>query len=46
MTHEQIVAWLLANRPGAFWSLTGTEYDNLLWLDTPETKPTAEEMGL
>lgn len=46
MTHSQIVAKLLEIRPEAHWTLNGNTYDGLIWLDSPDTKPTAEELGL
>lgn len=46
MTHEQLVAAILAARPGSHWNLRGTTYESLEWLDAPETKPTAAELGL
>jgi hypothetical protein len=46
MTHLEIVNWLISNRPGAKWNLSGETYEGLEWLDSPETKPTAEEIGL
>jgi hypothetical protein len=33
-------------RPEAEWVLRGSTYDGLEWLDTNQTKPTAEELGL
>ena len=36
---------LISLRPGAQWSWTGLEYSGLNWLDTEQTKPTAEEIN-
>lgn len=46
MTHKQVVDFLVANHPLAHWTLTGNTYSGFTWLDSPETKPTAEELGL
>ena len=32
-------------RPGSNWKLNGDSYSGLVWLDTPETKPTESELG-
>jgi hypothetical protein len=44
--HDQITNTILRIRPMALWSLTGDTYEGLEWLDTVQTKPTAEELGL
>ena len=36
---------LISLRPGAQWAWTGKEYSGLNWLDTEQTKPTAEEIN-
>ena len=36
---------LLALKPGAKWVLHGTEYSNLEWLDSGQTKPTETEVN-
>ena len=36
---------LISLRPGAQWSWLGLEYSGLNWLDTEQTKPTAEEIN-
>ena len=36
---------LISLRPGAQWSWSGVEYSGLNWLDTEQTKPTAEEIN-
>jgi hypothetical protein len=36
---------LISLRPGAQWSWSGLEYSGLNWLDTEQTKPTAEEIN-
>lgn len=46
MTHADIVAKLLEIRPGAQWELIDATYDGLIWLDTVQVKPTAQELGL
>jgi hypothetical protein len=46
MTHIQIIEWLEVNRPNCQWSLSGNGYEGLVWLSSPETKPTAQEIGL
>jgi hypothetical protein len=46
MTHEDIVKKLLEIRSGAIWTLNGDTYDGLVWSDTIQVKPTAQEIGL
>lgn len=46
MTHEQLAAKITLLRPGAEWNLRGNTYEGLEWLDTIQTKPTKEELGL
>ena len=36
---------LLALKPGAKWVLHGTEYSDLEWLDSGQTKPTETEVN-
>ena len=33
-------------RPGAEWSLNGSNYDDVVWHDTNQTKPTKQEVEL
>ena len=33
-------------RPGAEWSLNGSNYDDIVWHDTNQTKPTKQEVEL
>ena len=35
---------LLSLRPGAKWSMNGEDYDQLVWADTEQTKPTKSEV--
>lgn len=46
MTHLELVQKIEAIRPGAIWTLTDTAYENLIWQDTVQPKPTAAELGL
>ena len=36
---------LLSLRPGAEWTLNGDTYEGLVWLDSIQQKPTAEEIN-
>jgi len=40
-----IPAALQALKPGAEWTLRGTEYSGLEWLDSGQTKPTETEVN-
>lgn len=42
MDHDDMVRVLCAIRPGAEWSLTGT---NIIWLDQLQLAPTDKEMS-
>jgi len=44
MTRQELVAKLLAIRPGAVWNLRGDTYDGLEWLDQTQSKPTLAEL--
>ena len=46
MTNREIVTVLETIRPGAVWTLRGNDYTGLEWLDTNQSKPTAQELGL
>lgn len=35
---------LVSLRPGAKWSMNGEDYDQLVWADTEQTKPTKAEV--
>ena len=39
-----IPAILESLRPGASWTLNGETYDDLLWRDDTQTKPTTQEI--
>ena len=36
---------LLSLRPGAEWTLNGSDYSDLTWLDTKQTQPTETEVN-
>jgi len=40
-----VIDALISLKPGAQWTWSGTEYAGLNWLDTEQTKPTAEEIN-
>lgn len=40
-----IVDAILSLRPKSQWSLNGSEYSNLVWLDTTQSKPTEQEVN-
>ena len=44
MKHD-IASALLKLKPGAEWTLRGTEYSGLEWLDSSQTKPTETEIN-
>lgn len=43
--HDNFVQAINNLRPGAEWALSGDGYENLIWLDTKQTKPTEEEVN-
>ena len=46
MEEYSIVDALVELRPGAEWSIAGRDYDQLVWLDKSQTKPTLEELNI
>ena len=46
MEEYSIVDALIELRPGAEWSIAGRDYDQLVWLDKSQTKPTLEELNI
>ncbi|MGD9637833.1 MAG: hypothetical protein AB7U85_02085 [Alphaproteobacteria bacterium] len=44
MTHEQIIQTLMKIRINARWTLNGDTFDDLIWLDEVQVKPTSEEI--
>ena len=40
-----ITTALIALKPGAQWVLRGTDYSNIEWLDSSQTKPTETEVN-
>ena len=40
-----ITSALLALKPGAEWTLRGSDYTGLTWLDSSQTKPTETEIN-
>ena len=44
MKHD-ITTALLALKPGAEWTLRGSDYTGLTWLDSSQTKPTETEIN-
>jgi hypothetical protein len=40
-----ITSALLALKPGAEWSLSGSDYSGLIWLDSKQTQPTETEVN-
>lgn len=46
MLLKDLVAAIEAARPLAQWTLQGNTYAGLVWLDTVQSKPTPEELGL
>ena len=44
MKHD-IASALLSLKPGAEWTLRGTEYSGLEWTDSSQTKPTETEIN-
>lgn len=40
-----IVNALFSLRPGAEWTLNGNEYENLIWDDETQTKPSEDEIA-
>ena len=46
MEEYSIVDALIELRPGAEWSIGGRDYEQLVWLDKSQTKPTLEELNI
>ena len=46
MEEYSIVDALFELRPGAEWSIGGRDYEQLVWLDKSQTKPTLEELNI
>ena len=40
-----IASALLVLKPGAEWTLRGSDYSDLTWLDSSQTKPTETEIN-
>ena len=40
-----IISALLILKPGAEWTLRGSDYSDLTWLDSSQTKPTETEIN-
>ena len=40
-----ITSALLSLKPGAQWTLSGSDYSGLTWLDSSQTKPTESEVN-
>ena len=40
-----ITSALLSLKPGAQWTLSGSDYSGLTWLDSSQTKPTETEVN-
>ena len=45
MEEYSIVDALVELRPGAEWSIGGRDYEQLVWLDKSQTKPTLDELN-
>ena len=45
MEEYSIVDALFELRPGAEWSIADRDYEQLVWLDKSQTKPTEEEIN-
>ena len=45
MEEYSIVDALFELRPGAEWSIANRDYEQLVWLDKSQTKPTLEELN-
>ena len=46
MEEYSIVDALFELRPGAEWSIADRDYEQLVWLDKSQTKPTLEELNI
>ena len=46
MEEYSIVDALVELKPGAEWSIGGRDYEQLVWLDKSQTKPTLEELNI
>ena len=46
MEEYSIVDALFELRPGAEWSIANRDYEQLVWLDKSQTKPTLEELNI
>jgi len=44
LTHKEIILAIQEIRPYAEWSLSGGSFENLVWHDKIQKKPTAEEV--
>ena len=45
MEEYSIVDALVELKPGAEWSIAGRDYEQLIWLDKSQTKPTLDELN-
>ena len=45
MEEYSIVDALVELKPGAEWSIGGRDYEQLVWLDKSQTKPTLDELN-
>ena len=45
MEEYSIVDALFELKPGAEWTITNRDYDQLVWLDKSQTKPTLDELN-
>lgn len=43
-SHEDIITALHALKPNAVWTLAGSDYSGLDWLDGGQSKPTEQEI--
>ena len=46
MEEYSIVDALVELRPGAEWSIAGRDYEQLVWLDKSQTKPTLDGLNI
>ena len=46
MEEYSIVDALVELKPGAEWSIAGRDYEQLIWLDKSQTKPTLDELNI
>jgi len=44
MSEENLKIAIISIRAGAEWELTGDAYDDLVWKDEKQSKPTKEEV--